>query len=305
MAEAAVADAPRTDAPVATDAAQAEPAAPVWAPDPRLAPPAAEPPAATDQPQAQTEPPAADATPAEGEGAGAEPPTAAEWKAKLDAGDADLLKELLSHPKLAGHIGTLADRIAAKKADDAAQAAREAELDRAAQEDPDNPLAQERLRARQTELQQLSEHTARLGAFTAAQQGVADFIASLPADARTEIAKLAPEGKAYGQPGDLKSALSAYMADVVAGAVAADRAAQRAAWEKEVLPGLRKEVQAELMTADRAPDLGVGATTASSAAGLTPERVASMSAAEFNKFIAVPANKVAYDALWATAMAKK
>jgi len=292
MAEAAVLDVPQQTTEGAT-----EPAAPIWAPDPKLAP-AAEPPAAEPPATAATEPAASDAP----TGAEAEAPEIPEWKAKLDAGDADLLKDLLRHPKIAGHVGTLADRLAQQKRDADAAAAKAALLDEAAQADPDNPLSQERLSQRQAELQAAQQAQTRIAAFSAAQEGVQEFVTSLPADVKAEIAKLAPEGKAYGEPGDLKSALNAYMADVVAGAVAAEVAKAKAAWEKDTLPGLRKEIQAELLGKEPSPDLGVGSTAAGGAGGLTPEKYANMTPQEARALAATPAGKAQIDALFSQLM---
>ncbi|MGH8359321.1 MAG: hypothetical protein ACRESF_17695, partial [Pseudomonas sp.] len=264
--------------------------------DPKLAPPT---PAAP-----EGEAPNSDQQPAVAPGEGETPKPAdplagtipVDWKAKLEADDPEFLKEFGNHPKVKGFIAGQAGFLAKQQADAAARAAELSALDQAAQDDPDNPLARAHLAERATELQRHSELLTLTNSFQTAQAAVAAFVQSLPDETRAEIGKLAPEGKTYGEPGDLQSGLIGYMADVVKGGVAAEVEKAVEARFKAELPARFKDYLAQKGEAEPSPDLGSGMPGGGSA--LTPEKLNAMSPVEYRKLASTPAGQAQIDAVW-------
>jgi hypothetical protein len=295
MASPAVAE-PEVGTPPAAEVAPAAPAASEWVDDPRLAPPALSAPSSEAVPP--SDPPVG--APA-GEGDAPKPVADAkteipvDWKAKLEAGDADFLAEFENHPKVKSFIAGRAGFLLQQQREAETKAARDAELDRAAEADPASPLAQARLAERQAAI--AAEQQAALWgtAIGNVQAGIKAFMDGLPEAERAAVSQAT--SKAYGEL--TPPVYAAYMADLTQSLIDARLPALKAAWEKETLPGLRKEVQAELLGNEPSPDLGVGASLGKPGA-LTQEKVDSMTPAQWSKWIAVPANKAAYNAYTAT-----
>ena len=179
-------------------------------------------------------------------------PAAKDWRALLDEVDP---KELLSHPRVGGIVGSRLEaerRRAAQEAEQALAARQQdAELERLRTTDPESYAA---------EVGRRKEEAARAGqVLSGIHSRIATWASTLPPEVQQKVS-----GKTY--PGTYEDGVLAYTREVTELLTehrvgeAVEKARQK--WEKERLPALRAEILAELNGGEPAPDTTRGAAPA-------------------------------------------
>lgn len=262
----------------------------VWDENPRLQPKTP----ASDVPPGEAPTPTPAAAAPEGEGEKSKPAEAAkaevpaDWKAKLEAGDPEFLKEFETHPKVQGFIAGRADFLAKQQKAAEQAAAAEAERTRLRREDPeayaalDEQLIQQQTAAKQQEDVVKTALTNSLG------RTYVDVISKLPKAAVAEY-----DADIAGKDVDL----STFTGKVLALYEKHTVPALKEQWAKEELPALFKDYLAQKGESEPSPSLNTGSATTGSA--LTLEKYQSMSPSAHRKLASTAAGRAQIDALWA------
>lgn len=196
--------------------------------------------------------------------------------------------ELLQHnPKLKrsldGRAGQLADKLAKERVDALApQRVKELQIEQLESQERElratDPYRAAELRTeverRRDELRQEAEKAAAPSpdaVLSNVMSGLASFQATLPEPVRKKL-----EGKAY--PGTFEQGFHAYMADVVAEV----RAHERARYEREDLPVLRKQALSQVNGGEPSVDLGGGPSAGAKV--ITNAEVRRMSLDEYDNY---------------------